>query len=43
MVLEETGVLEQTVNLDEDLYKQKRYVPVAMVLETETEYHDLFR
>ncbi len=25
------------------LYKSKRYVPVAMCLETETEYHDIFR
>jgi hypothetical protein len=30
-------------NFDEDLYKKKRYVPVALVLETETEYHDAFR
>lgn len=24
-------------------YSDKRYVPVALVLETETEYHDVFR
>ncbi len=28
---------------DEDLYKKKKYVPVALVLSTETEYHDFFR
>ena len=31
------------INIDEELFKKKRYVPVAMVLETDTEYHDLFR
>ncbi len=30
-------------NFDEDLYKKKRYVPVALVLSTETEYHDFFK
>lgn len=25
------------------LYEKKRYVPVALVLETETEHHDVFR
>ena len=27
----------------EQLYERKRYVPVALCLETETEYHDVFR
>ena len=26
-----------------ELYNQKRYVPVAFCLQTETEYHDMFR
>jgi len=30
-------------NFDEELYKKKRYVPVSLVLETETEYHDTFK
>lgn len=29
--------------IDEDLFNKKRYVPVALVIETETEYHDIFR
>lgn len=31
------------LNFDEELYKKKRYVPVSLVLETETEYHDTFK
>lgn len=33
---------EQMAQL-EKLYQKKRYVPVALCLETETEYHDVFR
>jgi hypothetical protein len=29
--------------IDEELFKKKWYVPVAMVIETETEFHDFFR
>jgi hypothetical protein len=30
-------------NFDEELYRKKRYVPVSLVLSTETEFHDTFR
>lgn len=29
--------------LNQELFQKKRYVPVAMVMETETEYHDFFK
>ena len=29
--------------MDDELYKKKKYVPVALVIATETEYHDFFR
>ena len=34
---------DNEVNHFKKLYEKKRYVPVALVLETETEYHDVFR
>jgi len=33
----------ESAYLDEDMFKKKWYVPVAMVIETDTEYHDFFR
>jgi hypothetical protein len=30
-------------NIDRELYKRKRYIPVALVLVTECEYHDVFK
>ena len=40
------GKLFETENVTKDiidLYNEKRYVPVAFCLQTETEYHDMFR
>ena len=31
------------VGINRELYKKKRYIPVALVLVTECEYHDSFR
>ena len=36
-------VSDSNSNIDDELYKKKKYVPVALVLSTETEYHDFFR
>ena len=34
---------DSNYNLDEELYKKKNYIPVALVMLTATEYHDFFR
>jgi hypothetical protein len=39
----EDPISDSNSNLDDELYKKKKYVPVALVVATETEYHDFFR
>jgi len=39
----EDAVSDSNYNLDEELYKKKKYIPVALVMLTATEYHDFFR